>query len=139
MIDGLFWIFNALTLVSWTVLVGFPGWAAGRRLIVGLIVPAIFAVSYAVLFVPLYFQAAGGFGSVEQLLALLTFDPAIVLAAWLHFLAFDLLIGRMILEESQTLQMPHRLMIAPLLLCFMFGPVGWLAFIVVKCWKTGRF
>ncbi len=139
MIDALFWIFNALALFGWAVLLGFPGWAMGRRLIVGLIIPAIFAFAYAVLFVPLYLQAQGGFGSIEKLLALLSYDPAIVLAAWLHFLAFDLLIGRMILEESQTLQMPHRLMIAPLLLCFMFGPVGWLAFILLKRWKTGRF
>ena len=137
MIEALFWVFNALAIVGWTVLVGFPGWAAGRRLIVGLILPAIFAMAYLVLFVPMYVRAPGGFGSINQLLALLTFDPAILLAAWLHFLAFDLLIGRMILEESQSLQIPHRLMIAPLLLCFMFGPIGWLAFIVLKRCRTG--
>jgi hypothetical protein len=139
MIDALFWLSNALALVGWAVLVGLPGWAEGRRLIVGLIIPAIFAVAYLVLFVPHYLRAPGGFGSIGQLLDLLTHDPAVVLAAWLHFLAFDLLIGSMILEESQALQIAHRLMIAPLLLCFVFGPVGWLAFIPLKLRQTGRF
>ena len=79
-------------------------------------------------FPALFIKAPGGFDSLESLAALLNHDERLLLAAWLHYLAFDMLIGKMILEDSQARGVPHGWMLAPLLLCFVMGPIGWLLY-----------
>jgi hypothetical protein len=128
MLELLFSILSSIALVGWVVLIGFPRWDFGRDRLVGLAIPMLFALAYLVLFPPLFFQSPGGYGSIDEVATLLMSDPRIMLAAWLHYLAFDLLIGRIILLEAQRSGVPHWATTPPLVLCFLFGPVGWLTF-----------
>ena len=55
-----------------------------------------------------------------------------MLAGWLHYLAFDLLIGIDIARRSDRLGL-SRLLQAPLLLTtFMFGPLGYLLMLAIE-------
>ena len=132
MIDVAFSISSLLALVAWLVLIAFPSWRIVRQRVIGIYVPALFASAYSLLFPALYFQSPGGFSSVSDLTVLLTSHPAIVLAAWLHYLAFDLLIGKMIVDDAQDRQIPHYFIIIPLVCCFLFGPLGLLMFILLR-------
>jgi hypothetical protein len=54
------------------------------------------------------------------------------LAGWVHYLAFDLLIGSWIAREADKLGL-SRVIQAPILLAtFMFGPLGYLLFRMVQ-------
>ncbi len=75
------------------------------------------------------------FGSLASVMKLFTEENA-VLAGWVHYLAFDLLIGMWILDKNKALGM-HQIIIAPcLFLTFMFGPMGFLLFMTVTTIKT---
>ena len=56
----------------------------------------------------------------------------LLLAGWLHYLAFDLLIGRWEVRDAQQRGIPHLLVIPCLALTFLFGPAGWLLYRVVQ-------
>jgi hypothetical protein len=66
------------------------------------------------------------------LTTLLNDDPRVMLGAWLHYLAFDLLVGVWISEEAARRGIAHVATIPALILTFLAGPVGWLLFIVVR-------
>ncbi len=112
---------------AWVVLILAPRWP---RLLGALRYGLIGALSlvYAVLIALYFFRVpGGGFNSIEQVRALFMND-AVLTAGWIHYLAFDLFVGLWIAEKADQIGL-HRLLQAPiLLLTFMFGPAGWLAF-----------
>jgi hypothetical protein len=60
---------------------------------------------------------------------MLLFDnPHIALAGWLHYLAFDLLIGMAIARVARAENIAFVLVVPCLVLTFLFGPAGFLAF-----------
>ncbi|MEM9389520.1 MAG: ABA4-like family protein [Bacteroidota bacterium] len=75
------------------------------------------------------------FGSLAGVKKLFTNDEA-VLAGWVHYLVFDLLIGNWIVNESVKHGIKHYLIIPCLFLSFMFGPVGYLLFTIIKISKV---
>lgn len=122
-----FSIANAMAGLCWLVLIILPrSW----RVLPGLIrlgVPLLLAVTYSALVLAYFFRVEGGFDSLANVRALFTSDP-VLLAGWIHYLAFDLLIGTWIADEADR-QGDSRLIQAPILVAtFMFGPLGWLLF-----------
>jgi hypothetical protein len=72
---------------------------------------------------------------VQRLLA----QPALLAAGWLHYLAFDLVVGSWIAERAAGLGLPHLLVLPLLALTFLFGPAGLLAFAALRMvWPQGR-
>jgi hypothetical protein len=98
----------------------------------GLFVPGFFAVIYIFCIWKGFAGApGGGFGSLAAVRALFSNDAALD-AGWLHYLAFDLFVGTWIVRQG-TLDRLHPLL---LLLClpvtFLFGPIGFLLFLVER-------
>jgi hypothetical protein len=58
--------------------------------------------------------------------------PGLLAAGWVHYLAFDLFVGAWIAERGAALGLPHWQLVPVLLLTFMFGPAGLLAFILLR-------
>ncbi len=75
------------------------------------------------------------FGSLSSVMQLFTQEYA-VLAGWVHYLAFDLLIGMWLLNQNKELKIHQALMAPCLLLTFMFGPLGFLLFTIIKTFKN---
>ena len=75
--------------------------------------------------------AEGGFGSLTDVRALFSVD-ALLLAGWVHYLAFDLLVGTMEVRQATELGIPHLSIVPALLLTFFLGPIGFLLFFVIK-------
>ena len=74
------------------------------------------------------------FGSLTSVITLFTEENA-VLAGWIHYLAFDLLVGMWMLDQNKELKI-NQLVIAPcLFLTFTLGPVGFLLFMIIKTIK----
>lgn len=51
-------------------------------------------------------------------------QPEGVFAGWVHYLAFDLMIGRTILRDAQQRGIPHALVVPALVMTLMTGPLG---------------
>ena len=127
-----FKIVGALALPMWALLILLPKWKVTRFLIDYKIIPIILSVVYAI-----YITIAiidGGmmdFGSLQSVMQLFTVENA-VLAGWIHYLAFDLLVGMWIVNQNKTLQI-HPVILAPCLLgTFLLGPVGFLVFMMIR-------
>lgn len=126
--DVVFQVCSALALSGWLLLVSGDRWPKAQHVWATTLVPLLLAAAYAAIFPVLYVGAPGGYGSIEELLALLNADRRIALAAWLHYLAFDLLVGSMIVREARTLDIAAPWRVPALALTFLFGPAGWLWF-----------
>jgi len=71
-----------------------------------------------------------GFGTLAEVTALFT-DRWAVLAGWLHYLAFDFLVGCWILQKARDEGIAHAWVVVPLVLTFLLGPLGWMLFLAV--------
>ena len=62
----------------------------------------------------------------------------LVLAGWIHYLAFDLFVGAWEVRDSQDRGISHFLVIPCLLLTFFLGPIGLLLYFTVRSIISGR-
>jgi len=129
--ESLFTLANLAVLPAWALLVVAPRWKWTARLVVPVLVPALLSLVYLHLLVSHWARARGGFGSLAEV-RLLFDDPCMLLAGWLHYLAFDLFIGSWEVRDAQRLALPHLLVVPSLLLTLFFGPVGLLSYLVVR-------
>ncbi|MCY0154483.1 ABA4-like family protein [Hoeflea alexandrii] len=102
-----------------------------------LVIPVILSLAYAALILANWSGAEGGFGSLSDVMLLFT-DPAIALAGWLHYLAFDLFVGAWEVRTARREAIPHLLVLPCLALTFLFGPIGLLLFLALRL-ARGRF
>jgi len=127
----IFAIANPLAMVGWLGLAAFPG----RKVVVdgisGIAIPALLALAYAGLIAAFFAGSDGGFGSIEAVRALFQSD-ALLVAGWLHYLAFDLFVGAWQVRTARAEGIPHLLVIPCLVLTFLFGPLGFLVFLILR-------
>lgn len=127
-----FKIVGMLTMPMWVLLILLPKWKVTRFLIDYKIIPIILSVIYAIYIIQaLIVGGMMDFGSLKSVMQLFTVENA-VLAGWVHYLAFDLLIGMWIVNQNITLKI-HPIILAPCLLgTFLFGPLGFLVFMIIR-------
>jgi hypothetical protein len=137
--DRIFSIASTLAALGWVALAVSPQgrrWTGPVRWWAGRAVPLLFAVGYVLLFAA-HGMGDGGFGSLAEVRRL--FDvPGLLAAGWLHYLAFDLFVGAWIAERAGALGIPHLLVLPLLLLTFLFGPAGLLAFALLRAFWLRR-
>ena len=63
----------------------------------------------------------------------------LLLAGWVHYLAFDLFIGAWETRDAQRNQIPHLVVIPCLVMTFMLGPIGLLFYLAIRTAKTRAF
>ena len=127
---------NPLALAGWVLLVAAPRrrWTATMS---GLVIPGLFAAAYMAIIATKWHEGSGGFSSLAEVAALFS-NPWLLLAGWLHYLAFDLLIGAWEVRDAHERGLPHIAVVPCLLLTFLFGPLGWLCYLVLRGVWTRR-
>lgn len=113
----------ALLLSPWM-----PRWSDG---IAGLGVPVVLSAGYTVLLVFFPAQNGGGFGSLAGVQQLFS-APSALLAGWVHFLAFDLLVGAWICRTARQQGIAFWMVLPSLPATFLFGPAGFLLFTAIR-------
>lgn len=133
-----FSIVNLMAMPMWILMIFLPKWKITRFMIDYKIIPVILSMVYGV-YIFISLRAGGGmdFGSLESVMQLFTKEDA-VLAGWVHYLAFDLLVGMWILDQNRKLEINHLLIIPCLLGSFMLGPLGFLLFVIIRAVKKLR-
>ena len=129
--DSLFQIANPLAMAGWLALALSPLAPRPALLLAGVVVPLILSLAYTALILAFWSGAEGGFATLAQVQRLFT-DPHVALAGWLHYLAFDLLIGAWATRTARDEGIPHLFLLPCLALTFLFGPAGFLAFSALR-------
>ena len=135
--DTLFQSANMLALAGWLVLALSPLSPRWSDRIAGLAIPVALSVGYTALVLAFWSRAPGGFDSLPNVMLLFT-KPEIALAGWVHYLAFDLLIGAWIARTARAEGIHHLLVLPMLALTFLFGPAGYLAFTLLRASRNLR-
>ena len=127
----LFTIANTAILFAWLPLLVAPKKKIAQTLIAFPYVPLVISLFY------LYFLLTDGglseadFTSLEGILKLYhQATPEAAAAGWMHYLAFDYWVGCWVLRDAQKRELPHALILLPLLSTFMLGPVGVLLYVI---------
>jgi hypothetical protein len=129
----LFRLSNVLVVPFWTLMVLLPGWRWTSRIMRSPFVSAAPAALYGALVLPRLAEiwpavSRPTLGGVVAIFG----SPAGATIAWVHFLAFDLFIGRWIYLDSQERRISAGLMAPVLFLTLMLGPAGFLFYLAVR-------
>lgn len=133
---SIFSVVNLVAVAAWVLLAVFPR----RRLaafVASRVVPALLSGAYVAIVLSMWGQSPGGFSSLETVGQL--FDNRwMLLAGWIHYLAFDLFVGSWMVQDAREHGISHGPLVPLLLLTFMFGPAGWLAYLGLRAAMSTR-
>lgn len=123
--DLLFSYAGLAAAIGWAVLMVAPRRWSGLNALALWVIPTGLASVYALIVLTRFSDTGGGFGSLSEV-AMLMSNDWVLLAGWIHFLAFDLFVGAVM-----AARMDHagvgRVVQAPILFAtFMLGPIGFL-------------
>ena len=134
--DQLFQIANPLALLGWLALAASP-LAPRAAQSVAIAVPLLLSVLYSGLILANWAGAEGGFASLPDVQLLFASAP-VALAGWVHYLAFDLFVGAWAVRTARAEGIAHWMVLPCLMLTFLFGPAGLLAFAILRFTLTRK-
>jgi hypothetical protein len=126
---------SSVALAGWILLIfgARTRWAA--TLVTGVVIPLSLAALYSYLVAAHWGETKGGFGSLAEVAALFS-NPWLLLAGWIHYLAFDLFIGSWEVRDARSHHVPLLAVVPCLVLTFLFGPAGLLVYFAVRFGRT---
>lgn len=139
MAEQLFAFCSNLAIAAWlglggAVLLSKGPWRERLLFIAGRVVPLGLCLVYALVLVGYWGTApGGGFASLASV-QLLFVAPGKMLGGWLHFLAFDLLVGHWMVQTVAQQKLARWPLLLFLPLAFLWGPVALLGF---AAWLAG--
>ena len=131
--DTVFSAASTAALLAWLALAASPPsarWAPAVQRVTGRIVPLAMAVVYGAMLLAAE-PTGGDFNSLAGVQRLFS-SPHALTAGWVHYLAFDLFVGSWIAQRAAALHLPHWQVLPTLALTFLFGPLGYAAFIALR-------
>jgi hypothetical protein len=129
--EQIFTIANLVAIVGWLLIAILPRWRGTRLVVLSGAIPLLLSTAYLVLVVMFFGAAEGGFDSLANVMKLFTNEWA-VLAGWIHYLAFDLFIGAWEVRDAERRGVAHLWVIPCLVLTFLLGPIGLLAYSILR-------
>jgi hypothetical protein len=106
--------------------------------VTGLVVPGVIAVFYVILIATGVSEVGGtDFGSIAEVRRVFANDAALA-AGWLHYLAFDMVVGTWIARDGSERGVPPLLLLPCLILTFLFGPAGLLLYLPLRTFLRDR-
>jgi Domain of unknown function (DUF4281) len=110
-----------------------PGRVRGALLLLaGRAVPLVLCVLYVILLATHWGAApGGGFSSLAAVLALFAV-PGKMLGGWVHFLAFDLFVGRWMVDDALSPARSRWPLWPGLPATFLYGPLGVLLYLAAR-------
>ncbi len=131
--ETLFMLSNWIVLPFWALMIFLPRWRMTERLMRAPLACAAPAAIYAALVIPRIADIWGPVSSPELSgVAALLGSPVGATIAWMHFLAFDLFVGRWIYLDSRERGVSALVAGPALILTLMFGPIGFLLYLTAR-------
>lgn len=137
--DTIFQLCSGIAILGWLILIiGSPFIMEIDKFLLGVIV-VLFCIVYTWLVVSGFsFDKIKNLGSLDGVMELFK-DRSLLTAGWIHYLAFDLLIGCWIKRNSLRHGIPHIVIVPVLFVTLMLGPVGLLLYLLIRTIKTKRY
>ena len=135
--EAVFQLASTIVLPQWLLMAFAPRWFVTKWLMTTYLIPVCLGVVYILYLFgdgPIDFNAFGSLSGVKNLFS--TGSNGVMLAGWVHYLAFDLVAGSVIVRDAQEKAIPHWFTIIPLFFCFMLGPVGLLLYWLIRLIRT---
>ena len=131
--ETIFSLCSNLAMLGWAGLILAPRWKVTRDYYAPIAAPLMIAVCYVWLMGGNFSSApeGAGFGSLSAVTALFTV-PELLLAGWIHYLAFDLFVGAWEIKDGQSNNIHHLLIVPCLIATLMAGPGGLLLYWLIK-------
>lgn len=135
--NSVFQLSGFLVLPFWALMILLPRWRHTERILRSPFVILAPGILYGVLVLPrladvLPIVTRPGMAAVAALLS----TPSGATIGWVHFLAFDLFVGRWIYLDSRDRRISPWLMAPVLYLTLMLGPLGFVAYLLVRKLKA---
>lgn len=140
MVETIFTLANLFILPFWALMIVLPHWRWTRRIMQSLWPVVVLCVVYAVLLLSQIGGAAGSLltPTLDGFAGLLG-TPAGAAVGWVHFLAFDLFVGRWAYLDSRERSISAWLVSPSLFFILMAGPLGLLLYLGVRwVWQRRR-
>lgn len=130
--DQVFQIANSLALFSWIFLIVANKWRWTFKILIGIVITALGLIyAYFISQAMTSGMSFESFGSLDGIVAGFQNKKA-ALAGWIHYLAFDLMVGIWIVYNARKNQIPFLFIVPCLLGTFMLGPVGLLIYLILR-------
>ena len=132
-IDNIFDLSSLLVMPFWFLMAFVPTWKWTKRIIASPWIIAPAAILYAIFVIP----DIGGIlpavldpqlGNIASSLG----TPEGATVGWVHFLAFDLFVGRWIYLDSRSRNINPFLMFPFIFFTLMLGPIGFLSYLILR-------
>ena len=134
-LSNLYKVVNVVATIGWATLIFLPRWNYADIVIKNGIVVGLSLFYIYLIFIRKDIKnevyPKGNFKSLEGVLLLFK-NPRNLLSGWVHYLAFDLMLGIYIKSQGNEIGMSHLLQIPCFILTFILGPFGYLLFILLQ-------
>ena len=135
--EKIFSLAGIIATVGWIVLIFLPFWKNRDEYVLGFII-VLLAILYSWIIITNFDKdILSNFSTLAGVSELFS-NRTLLLAGWVHYLAFDLLAGIYIIRNAAKNGIQHWLIAPILLLTFLFGPFGFLLYTVITWIKTKR-
>jgi heme A synthase len=137
--DSLFQLCSAIAFIGWLILIiGSPFILEIDKFLVGVIITLLAIVYTWLIFSSFQTGDIKKFGTLDGVMNLFQ-HKTLVTAGWVHYLAFDLLVGIWIKRNGVKYGINHWMIIPCLLFTFMLGPAGLLLYLLIRMIKTRHY
>ena len=132
-LEQIFSLCGYLAMIGWLGLLLAPRWYITRDWMAPVIAPIMIGSVYIWLMTSnsTLAQDGAGFDSLAAVAALFSV-PELLLAGWIHYLAFDLFVGAWEVKDAQEEGIHHLVVIPCLFATLMAGPGGLVLYWIVK-------
>jgi hypothetical protein len=137
MYNAAFWLANLYVLPFWALMIFAPHWTWTRRIIGSLLILLPLAIAYTGLLIVTIGELAGTTidFTPEGMARLLSHGNAVAVG-WIHYLVFDLFVGRWAYFDSREREIRAWWVSTALLFINLVGPFGFLLYLGVR-WLHG--
>ncbi len=131
--EQIFLLSNLVVLPFWGIMIIAPQWQTGRRIMSSVLVFVPLTLLYSWIVLPMLPGLLPALARPElSVITAMLNNPSGATVAWIHFLAFDLFVGRWQYHDAQQHHIPAWMLRITLLCTFMAGPFGLLLYIIVR-------
>lgn len=136
----IFKILNASIIPFWILLAFFVHTELCKKLLFNYSIHILLSVFYAVFIVWGMVENAGGEGGMDSMehLRIGFLNDKVLLAAWAHYLIFDLFVGTWIAKKCIEENISNWIKLPALLLTLVFGPIGFLFFNLFRSFSAKK-
>jgi hypothetical protein len=123
-----------LQVAGWIILIALPSWNRSDLFLTGVVVTLLLLM----LTQDFAFDDWKKFGTIDGIQGMFE-SKTVVVAGWVHYLAFDLMTGIFIRKNAGLHGVNYWLTLPCLILTFMWGPAGLLLYFIIRWFVTRHY